>query len=78
MCWQQAMQQEINKLRQQNNALHASVVVIQQQQQHDHHAKGERDIDDLSNHEPLSDEILNDVVPQNFKLPPLVFFNGKT
>lgn len=70
------MKTQIAQLMEKNEALQASMETIQQQQQVNeelHH--GEMDDPDP---QPLSVEIWDAPIPENFKLPSLSFFNAKS
>ncbi|KEH42378.1 hypothetical protein MTR_1g068935 [Medicago truncatula] len=71
-----ALKIQIKQLQRQNEALHASMESIQQQQ-HDKDEGHQDEIGDLDP-QPLSAEIWNAPVPENFNSPPLSSFDGKS
>lgn len=71
----EAMKIQIAQLRERNEAIQASVETIQQQ----HHEREESQHGNLGDAypHPLSAEIWNALVPENFKSPSLTSFDGK-
>jgi hypothetical protein len=68
---------QIAQLVEQNEALHASVETIQQKQQEEKDESHHGEMEDPEP-QPLSDEIWNAPVPENFKPPHLSSFDGKS
>lgn len=62
----------IEELRLQNQSLQEQVTTIQNERDPNH-----LDNVKIENPQPLTDSIMNNDVPPNFKLPPLEAYNGK-
>jgi len=73
----ETLRTEIAQLREKNEALHVSVETIQQKQQEEKDESHHGEMEDLEP-QPLSVEIYNAPVPENFKPPHISPFDGKS